>query len=233
MLAVRNIHKKFGKRTVLDDVSLRVNKGAIAVLMGPSGVGKSTLLRIISGLEIADTGDMKLNNHQMISSAKTVGMLFQHFNLFENMTVLENLVFPLIKGLKLSKQDATKRAMEYIDKYALNEVAHQYPHNLSGGQKQRVALARTVLMKPAIICLDEPTSSLDPLLTTYVAEMLHELAREGFTIIVSSHDINFIQKLDADLYLMDKGTIGEHAKASEFKKDRAAFPRMSEFLRQS
>lgn len=209
MLEVKNLNKKFNDQKVLDNVSFKVNQSEIALLIGPSGVGKSTILRILNNLETADSGDILLNN-QKINNHK-IGMVFQNFNLFENMTVQENITFPLIKASKLPKNQADNIAKKLLKQYGLLEYSQKYVNKLSGGQKQRLAIARTLSMEPQIICLDEPTSALDPVLTSDITNIINNLKQSGHIILVSSHDIQLIEKLDATIYLMKSGKIIESA----------------------
>lgn len=219
---------------VLNSVSMKVSQGEIALVLGPSGVGKSTLLRIVAGLESADSGTIILggNTLELAKSPRgnLVGMVFQNFNLFEHMTVLENITFPLTRAANLSRPQAETRAIEILEKYQLSEKATMFAGELSGGQKQRLAIARTVALSPKVICLDEPTSALDPLLTSYVAHMIQELAQQGYTVLVSSHDTHLITKLPCSLYLMKDGQITETAQSRDFKANPDLFSKLKNFV---
>jgi len=235
MLEITKLDKCFNNKIVLDSVSMQVKAGRIALILGTSGVGKSTLLRIVAGLETADNGTVSLDglNFNIKSHERNglVGMLFQHFNLFEHMTVQENITFALIRAAKLSPQEAQERAQALLARYQLADKAQVYAANLSGGQKQRLALARTLAMQPRVICLDEPTSALDPVLTSFVANSIQELAHTGYMVLVSSHDTALIERLNADLYLMQKGKIIEATSTTAFLKEQENYPRLSSFIK--
>ncbi len=215
-------------------MSLSVDKGKIAILLGPSGVGKSTLLRILNNLETIDSGSVTFDGKPLdlkkINQEHICGMLFQSFNLFEHLTVEQNITLALEKVLGKSKSDAQKIAHDLLKRYGLLEKALAYPSQLSGGQKQRLAIARTVAMKPKIICFDEPTSALDPLLTTHVAKTIQELANEGYIVVIASHDTALLDKLTCNIYLMDKGTIAQNASSQDFFKDPSSYPQLKRFV---
>lgn len=229
MLEIKNISKQFGKKKVLKDISLTVKPGEIAFLLGPSGVGKSTLLRLLNNLETADAGTMLLNGKPLTSAE--VGMVFQQFNLFDNMTVERNITFPLVKVAKKSPEQARAIARKLLSHYGLADKADEYISQLSGGQKQRLAIARSLAMKPHIICLDEPTSALDPLLTNYVAQAIQELAKEGYIVLVTSHDIALLMQLNCTIYLMkEKGKIAQSATSHDYAKNAEAYPLIKQFI---
>jgi len=234
MLAIKHLTKIFNGKKVIDDISLAVAPGEIAVLLGQSGVGKSTMLRVLNNLETIDAGTIELNgkslNLQNVNQEHTVGMVFQHFNLFDHMSVQENITFVLEKVAKKSKTEAIAIAQALLKKYGLLDKADTYPQQLSGGQKQRLAIARTLSLKPKVVCLDEPTSALDPLLTTHVANSIQDLAKEGYIVIVASHDISLLEKLPCTIYLMSAGKIVESAKAEEFYKDKSKYPLLKNFV---
>jgi ABC-type polar amino acid transport system ATPase subunit len=234
MLSIKNLSKQFHGKPVIDNVSFDVGKGEIAVLLGPSGVGKSTLLRVLNNLETIDSGSITLNGKSLDLSSITkehiCGIVFQQFNLFNHLTVLENITLALEKTIGKSPQEAQRIAMHLLERYGLADKANVYPSQLSGGQKQRLAIARTVALKPKIICFDEPTSALDPLLTTHVANTIQELAREGYIIIIATHDTALLDKLPCTIYLMDKGHIVEKASSELLRKDPAAYPKITQFV---
>lgn len=234
MLDIKNVSKKFGPKTILDHVSLQVNKGEIAVLLGASGVGKSTLLRVLNHLETADSGSFSLNGQPLdlntVNQTHTVGFVFQNFNLFDHLTVEENITIALEKALGKSKQEAHVIAAQLLAHYGLADKAQSYPADLSGGQKQRLALARTLALKPQVICLDEPTSALDPLLTTNVANTIQELAKEGYIVLVATHDTSLLQRLTATVYLMKHGKIVESATTSQLHTHSSSFPAITKFI---
>lgn len=234
MLQIKNVIKSFGDKKIVDDVSLDVPTGSIAVLLGASGVGKSTLLRILADLEHADAGqiifDGKPINREAQQKEHSVGMVFQQFNLFNHKTVKQNITLPLEKVLNFSGQDAGARADELLNKFGLSELANKPVSALSGGQKQRLALARTLAMRPKIICMDEPTSALDPILTSYVAELITQLAQEGYTIVIATHDTSVLDKLDCAIYLMQEGKIAESIRSHDLTDNPEKAERIKNFI---
>lgn len=234
MLNIKNVSKAFGSKKVLDDVSLSVDKGGIAVFLGGSGVGKSTLLRLLNNFESLDEGTFELDGTTIdlskVNKDHTSAMIFQQFNLFDHLTVEQNITLPLEVVQKKSKAESVKIAHDLLKKFGLEDKAHNYPSELSGGQKQRLAIARTIALKPKIICFDEPTSALDPLLTSHVANTIQELANEGYIILVASHDTVLLDKLQCDIYLMERGKIVESVSSNEFVKNKALYPRLSKFV---
>lgn len=234
MLVIKNLSKKFNGHVILDNVNLEVKRGEIALLLGESGVGKSTLLRILNNLETADSGtvslDGKIIDLAMVNQSHTVGMIFQQFNLFDHLTVQENIALPLEKVLHLSKPEAQKQAQFLLTLYGLENKAHVSISQLSGGQKQRLAIARALALQPKVLCADEPTSALDPLLTQFVAKNLQELAQQGLTVLVASHDISLLSDLQCTIYLMKAGKIVESASSDEFQAHRNNYPLISSFV---
>ncbi len=234
MLAIKNLTKIFGNKKVLDNVTFSVDKGSIAVFLGPSGVGKSTLLRLLNNLETIDNGTITLDGKSLdaktIRTGHTCGMVFQQFNLFDHLTVLENITLALKKVLGKSAKESEQIAKKLLKQYGLTEKANVYPGSLSGGQKQRLALARTIALEPRIICFDEPTSALDPLLTTHVAQTIQELAHKGYIVLIASHDTVLLDKLDCNIYLMDDGTIVEQATTKDFRSNKNNYPRITRFV---
>lgn len=234
MLRVHNLKKIFGSKLVVDDISFTVDHGNIAIFLGSSGVGKSTLLRIFNNLESLDGGTITLDDKPLdikrVNQDHTVGMVFQHSNLFDHLTIEENITLALIHVMKKSSKDAIKIAHALLAKYDLLDQAAKYPAQLSGGQKQRVAIIRTLAMKPKVICFDEPTSALDPLLTNYVAQNIQELAREGYIVLIATHDTAILDKLDATIYLMKNGMIIESANTKNFAQKPQGFPLIQKFI---
>ncbi len=234
MLTIKQLNKLFNNKRILNNISLEVNKGEIAVLLGESGVGKSTLLRVLNNLESIDSGTIYLNNKPlnayMINKEYVIGMVFQHFNLFEHLTVEQNITLALEKVLKKGKDEARQIAHQLLKHYGLEDKVHKYVSQLSGGQKQRLAIVRTIALKPQIICLDEPTSALDPLLTTHVANTIGELANEGYIVLVASHDIALLEKLDCTIYLMKDGAIVESARSRDFMNNKDKYPQIKQFV---
>jgi len=235
MLDIQNLSKKFNEKAILQDVTLQVNPGEIAVLLGSSGVGKSTLLRILSNLESFDSGAIMLDGKpfdlKTANSNHMVGMLSQSFDLFEHLTAKENITLVLEKIAGNSKQEAQKVARALLEHYGLEALAGKYPSQLSGGQKQRLAIARMIALKPKIICFDEPTSALDPMLTNFVANNIEELARQGYIVLVATHDTVLLERLPCTINLMQDGTIIQSASTSSFWENRAAYPLIDSFIR--
>ena len=234
MLDIKHVTKKFGHKLILDDISLQVPAGQIAVLLGASGVGKSTLLRILNNLETVDTGSFMLNGKPLdlatVNQTHKVGMVFQNFNLFEHLTVLENITLALEKALDKSSKESQAIAMQLLEHYGISDKADVYPADLSGGQKQRLALARTLALKPHVVCLDEPTSALDPLLTAYVATTIQELAKENYIVVVATHDTSLLERLPCTIYLMKDGKIIETAPSKELQKNPLTYPQITNFI---
>lgn len=231
MLKLKDLIKKFHEKNVLDGVNLEVKKGEIALLVGSSGVGKSTLLRVLCGLESLDRGTIQLDDVALSRKTHSIGMVFQHLNLFSNMNVLENVTFPLEKALGYSAKTAQLLALEFLHKYGLADKATLCVKRLSGGQKQRLALIRTLALKPDVVCFDEPTSALDPILTTQVAQTIAELAGEGYTVLVTTHDTLLVEKLPCTIHLMDKGAIVQSAPSYEFWQEPEKFPLVNRFIK--
>lgn len=228
MLEIKNISKFYHKKAVLDDVSFQVPQGQIAVLLGSSGVGKSTMIRILAGLESAYDGTITFNNTPL--NRQDVGMVFQDFNLFNHLTIEQNITFPLEIVHKVEHQKAQSIAHELLQKYELLDKKDVYPHNLSGGQKQRVALARTLAPHPKILCLDEPTSALDPVLAGFVARNIIELAHQNLSIIIATHDKDLIKNLPCTIYLMKQGKIIESGSSEKIFETPLSYPFIQQFI---
>ncbi|WP_278897944.1 amino acid ABC transporter ATP-binding protein [Lactobacillus gallinarum] len=193
MLEVKNLYKEFNNRPILKDISFTLKDGEIMTIVGPSGAGKTTLLRIIAGLETKDSGEILIDG-QAYDSGK-VGVVFQDYNLFPNLNVLQNITLAPTMVLKESKEEANKKAYELLNRLQMNGREKQYPYELSGGQKQRIAIARALAMKPRILCYDEPTSALDPNLRKEVGKMILGLKKSGLTQLIITHDLQFAENV--------------------------------------
>jgi len=199
---------------VLRGFTFEVEPGQVKVIIGPSGSGKSTLLRCLALLEETDGGEITLEGKR--PGPGEVGMVFQRFNLFQNMTALENVMCGLVEVRRQSKQDARKAALEFLDRVGLADKAPQYPDELSGGQQQRVAIARALVMRPKAMLFDEPTSALDVELVREVLDVMEALAREGMTMVVVSHELRFAHHVASTVLMMDEGRIVEESPPAEF-----------------
>jgi len=223
IIEIINMHKWFGDFHVLQDINLTVKKGERIVICGPSGSGKSTLIRCINRLEEHQRGRIIVDGIELTSDIKNiekirmeVGMVFQHFNLFPHLTILENLSLGPIWVRKVPKAEAEETAMYYLEKVHISEQALKYPGQLSGGQQQRVAIARSLCMKPNVMLFDEPTSALDPEMVKEVLDVIVSLAREGMTMIVVSHEMGFAKSVAHRVLFMDFGRIVEENTPLEF-----------------
>ena len=229
-------HYKGSSIKALDGVSLQVRKGEVVVIVGPSGSGKSTFLRSLNLLEMPTGGSIifdgvditdkhvNINRHR-----QKMGMVFQHFNLFPHMTVLKNLTSAPMKLLKLSKEEAEKKAMQLLARVGLADRAESYPSTLSGGQKQRIAIARALAMSPEVMLFDEPTSALDPEMVGEVLDLMKELAAEGMTMVVVTHEMGFAREVADRVIFMSDGVIGEEAPPEEVFSNPIN-PRLQQFL---
>ena len=226
MLQVEHIAKTFGERQVLEDVNLQVNQGDVVVILGPSGSGKTTFLRCLNHLEKADSGRLtlagktydlaKLSKKDILEIHQKTAFVFQHYNLFANKTALENILEGLIVARKVPKEEALKRAESALEKVGLLAYKDYYPSQLSGGQQQRIGIARAIAVKPEVILLDEPTSALDPELIGDVLEVLKQLAREGVTMVVVTHEMGFARDVANHVIFMDGGRIVEENNPHDF-----------------
>ena len=233
MIRVENVSKKFDETRALKNVSLEVNKGDIISLIGPSGSGKSTLLRCIHGLEHVDTGKIYLDDEWMNpedekkfrEQRNRMGFVFQHFNLFPNMSVLQNCKLAQVEVLNKTDEEAEKIALKYLERVGLLDKKDAYPNNLSGGQKQRVAIARALCMNPDIMLFDEPTSALDPEMIKEVLEVMKDLGKQGMTMVVVTHEMGFARKVGTRVVFLDQGEIVEENTSEKFfenpQSDRA------------
>lgn len=237
IIKVESIAKKFGAHFALHNISLEIDSGEVVVIIGPSGSGKSTLLRCLNGLERPDSGQIVVDGVLLDGSSKNahavrlnVGMVFQQFELFIHLDVLGNLMLAPMVVKNASRAEAEKIASYYLDKVGLRPKKSSYPSQLSGGEKQRAAIARALCLKPKIMLFDEPTSSLDPEMTGEVLEVMRNLAQEGMTMVIVTHEIGFAREVSDRVVFMDKGEIIEQGRTSEILDD-AKHPRTAEFLK--
>lgn len=240
MLEVNGLKKSFGDTCVLNGIDFKVEKGEVIAVIGPSGSGKTTLLRCISFLNNADAGTIRLDEKEydmkkatkaeIKEIRKSMGFVFQSFNLFRNMTVLKNVMEGLVTGQKLDKTVAKDRAMEMLEKVGMSEKANNYPDELSGGQRQRVAIARAIALNPRVILFDEPTSALDPELTEEVLDTMKKLADEGTTMVVVTHEMNFAKNVASRVVFMEGGVVVEEGPSKEFF-DNPKEERTKQFLK--
>jgi ABC-type polar amino acid transport system ATPase subunit len=224
VLRSENVHKRYDDLEVLRGVSFGVGRGQVKVIIGPSGSGKSTFLRCLALLEPPDAGDVYLEGERLTGLREKelaphrseIGMVFQRFNLFQNMTALANVMCGLREVRRLSKREARDRALEFLTRVGLADRASQYPDELSGGQQQRVAIARALVMRPKAMLFDEPTSALDVELVREVLDVIEGLAREGMTMVVVTHELRFAHHVAHTVLMMDEGRIVEEAPPDEF-----------------
>lgn len=224
MIKVEHLHKNFGDFKALKDISLEINDGEIVSLIGPSGSGKSTLLRCIHGLEKADSGEIYLdgelmdpsNKEKYAAQRKKMGFVFQHFNLFNNKTVLENCMLAQTSVLGRNPAEAEAVSMEYLKKVGMADKAASYPSRLSGGQKQRAAIARALCMNPEMMLFDEPTSALDPEMIKEVLDVMKDLGKQGMTMIVVTHEMGFARKVGSRVVFLESGEIIEQNNSEAF-----------------
>lgn len=237
LIEVKDVHKVFGNSLhALNGVSETIRKGEVVVIVGPSGSGKSTFLRSLNLLEVPSSGSIFFEGTDITSKETNIdmhrqkmGMVFQHFNLFPHKTILENITLAPIKVLKKSKEEAEAQAMELLEKVGLAAKANAYPSQLSGGQKQRIAIVRALAMDPEVMLFDEPTSALDPEMVGEVLELMKELARDGMTMVVVTHEMGFAREVATRVIFMESGEVREQGSPEEFfgnPKDE----RLKEFL---
>ncbi len=240
MIEVHNLRKAFGEKEVLKDISFRVNDGDVIAVLGPSGSGKTTMLRCMSFLEKADAGTVdfdgvtydlrKAGRREILQYRRKIGFVFQDYQLFGNKTALENVTEGLIVARGVNKDEARERGMKALEKVGLAEYADFYPSKLSGGQKQRVAIARAMVYQPGVIYFDEPTSALDPELTGEVLDVMRQLAEDGTTMVVVTHEMEFARRVASHVILMEDGLIVEEDTAEVFFTEPKT-ERAKEFLR--
>lgn len=222
MITVKDLYKDFGTLQVLKGINDTVEKGEVVVIIGPSGSGKSTYLRCINRMENATKGQIIVDEENIMDSntdinkiRQKVGMVFQHFNLFPNMTVLDNIMLAPIQVKKMGKEDARKIAYDLLEKVGLADKADEYPMHLSGGQKQRIAIARALAMNPEVMLFDEPTSALDPEMVKEVLEVIKSLTKDGMTMMIVTHEMGFAREVASRVLFMDEGKIIESGTPQE------------------
>ena len=236
VIEVSHLRKSFGSHEVLRDIDFTADKGEVTCIIGASGSGKSTLLRCINLLEIPDGGEIRFHgqniqeaNFSMAQYHARVGMVFQQFNLFNNMTVLKNCMVGQMKVLGRSAAESEKNAIQYLEKVGMAQYIHAKPKQLSGGQKQRVAIARALAMDPEVLLFDEPTSALDPEMVGEVLGVMQDLAKSGLTMLVVTHEMGFARNVAHDVVFMDEGVIAERGTPEEVLVNPRT-PRLQEFL---
>ena len=222
MIHVNNLHKSFGKNDVLKGINEHIKKGEVVVVIGPSGSGKSTFLRCLNLLEEPTSGEIVFEGNSITDKKvdinkirEKMGMVFQQFNLFPHKTVLENLTIAPIKVKGISKDEAEKKAFELLERVGLTDKAKAYPSSLSGGQKQRIAIARALAMEPDVMLFDEPTSALDPEMVGEVLSVMKDLAKDGMTMVVVTHEMGFAREVGDRILFMDAGNIVEQGTPEE------------------
>ena len=236
IIKVENLHKSFGDNNVLRGIDLNIEQGDVVVIIGPSGSGKSTFLRTLNLLDQPTSGKIYFEGTD-ITDPKTdinlhrqkMGMVFQHFNLFPHLTILQNITLAPVKLKKLTKDEADKKALELLSRVGLEDRAGDYPSQLSGGQKQRVAIVRALAMDPDVMLFDEPTSALDPEMVGEVLEVMKDLAAQGMTMAVVTHEMGFAREVASRVLFIDEGIIQEEAEPEEFFKNPKN-PRLKDFL---
>ena len=234
MIAVKDLKKSFGKLTVLDGISLNIEKGDVICLVGPSGCGKSTFLRCLNRLEEPTGGHVFLDGQEVTekdidATRAKMGMVFQHFNLFPHKTVKQNITLAPVLLKRKTQAEADAQAMELLERIGLADKADTYPNMLSGGQKQRIAIVRALAMDPEVLLFDEPTSALDPEMVGEVLELMNDLAKSGMTMVVVTHEMGFAREVASRVIFIDKGKIQEDKPPQEFF-DHPENPRLREFL---
>lgn len=223
LLEIQNLSKSYNDKPVLKNINLKVHKGDVLVILGPSGCGKSTLLRCLNGLETIQSGSIKFDNLELTDKnidwkiiRQRIGMVFQSYDLFPHMTVLENILLGPIRAQKRSKEEATKQAEKLLEKVGLLDKKDYYPRQLSGGQKQRIAIVRALCMNPEVILFDEVTAALDPEMVKEVLEVMIDLSKQGMTMIIVTHEMGFAKAVADKIVFLDKGEVCEISEPDEF-----------------
>ncbi len=237
MIEVKHLNKSFGDLHILKDISTNIEKGEKVVIIGPSGSGKSTFLRCLNRLEQPSSGQIlfeeqdltSMSDRQLYAVRQKMGMVFQHFHLFPHLTIQKNITLAPVKLKRLTKEEADQKAVELLKKVGLSDKANQYPNQLSGGQKQRIAIARALAMNPDVMLFDEPTSALDPEMVGEVLSLMRELADDGMTMVVVTHEMGFAKEVASRVMFMDSGRIVEENEPQEFFSNPQN-PRLREFL---
>ena len=236
IIKVENLSKSFGDNVVLENINTEVNQGDIIAIIGPSGCGKSTFIRTLNMLEVPTGGDIYIDGIDLMDKKvdinkmrQKVGMVFQHFNLFPNLTILENIILAPVKTKQMTRSEAEEKARQLLDRVGLSDKADVYPDTLSGGQKQRIAIVRALAMNPEVLLFDEPTSALDPEMVGEVLELMKELAKSGMTMVVVTHEMGFAKEVANRVMFFDEKGIKEEGTPEEiFGAPKS--PRLQSFL---
>lgn len=240
IISIKDLHKYYGENEVLKGIDLEIQQGQVVVIIGPSGSGKSTFLRTMNLLEIPTKGtvtfegvDITDKSNDIFKMRENMGMVFQQFNLFPNMTILENITLSPIKTKGIAREEAEKKALALLEKVGLPDKAHAYPQSLSGGQQQRIAIARGLAMDPDVLLFDEPTSALDPEMVGEVLAVMQDLARSGMTMVIVTHEMGFAREVADRVIFMDGGVIvedGTPAEVFEYTKEERTKDFLSKVL---
>lgn len=235
-IKVENMTKSFGDLVVLENINTEVDQGDIIAIIGPSGCGKSTFIRTLNLLETPDSGAIYIDDENIMDKSvdinkmrQKVGMVFQHFNLFPNLTILQNITLAPVKTKQMTKEEAEEKAMQLLARVGLQDKANAYPDTLSGGQKQRIAIVRALAMNPEVLLFDEPTSALDPEMVGEVLELMKELAKDGMTMVVVTHEMGFAREVATRVMFFDEKGIKEEGTPAEIFENPKS-PRLQSFL---
>lgn len=235
-IKVENMTKSFGDLVVLENINTEVDQGDIIAIIGPSGCGKSTFIRTLNLLEKPDSGAIYIDDENIMDKSvdinkmrQKVGMVFQHFNLFPNLTILQNITLAPVKTKQMTKEEAEEKAMQLLARVGLQDKANAYPNTLSGGQKQRIAIVRALAMNPEVLLFDEPTSALDPEMVGEVLELMKELAQDGMTMVVVTHEMGFARDVATRVMFFDEKGIKEEGTPTEIFENPKS-PRLQSFL---